>query len=358
MAYDAARRQCVQFGGAYTTGGLAGDTALWNGTSWTAAIPAVSPPPRCNHAMAFDSARQLVVLFGGQSMNASLADTWEWNGTTWTVRGTSTQPAARFAHGMAFDPVRARTVLFGGYPALSDTWEWDGLAWLQRTPPVAPPGRDYHAMAFDLARARTVIFGGVGNGTLGGSWEWDGTSWMQRATPVAPTATMAAMAFDAGTGRMLLFGAGSGTWSYGPVHPAQYMPFGSGCPGATGLVLLAAHADTRPWLGDTFVREARNLPPASPALLATGLSNTSWNGNPLPFPLQALGMPGCWALVSPDVVVAMTTAGTTASVATMIPVNANLLGLRHHDQAVVLDPTANALGVVVSNAATGTLGGR
>ena len=44
------------------------------------------------------------------------------------------------AHAMAYDVARGVTVLFGGYvlppDAIGDTWEWDGTSWTRTHPPV------------------------------------------------------------------------------------------------------------------------------------------------------------------------------------------------------------------------------
>ena len=87
MAYDQARGVTVLFGG--DTGNAGGrfevtdETWLWNGSSWTQASPAASPPARMTHAIAYDSRRERVVLFGGSDGTRTFGDTWEWDGTTW-----------------------------------------------------------------------------------------------------------------------------------------------------------------------------------------------------------------------------------------------------------------------------------
>src|SRR5262249_29451141 len=89
MAYDAARGKVVLFGGCtgnvQACDGLA-DTWEWDGTAWTE-VTNPGPTGRFSHAMAYDAARKAVVMFGGcQSAsvsNCDLQDTWEWNGTGW-----------------------------------------------------------------------------------------------------------------------------------------------------------------------------------------------------------------------------------------------------------------------------------
>jgi len=99
------------------------------------------------------------VLFGGNHLGV-LDDTWEWDGTDWLQRTPAHQPSARDGHAMAYDSARGVVVLFSGYGLLSDTWEWDGTDWTQRTPTQQPSGRLAHAMAYDSARSAVVLFGG------------------------------------------------------------------------------------------------------------------------------------------------------------------------------------------------------
>ena len=61
------------------------DTWDWDGQNWTQQED--TGPNRCAHALAYDDARQRLVLFGGGDANAQqYGDTWEWDGTTWTQR--------------------------------------------------------------------------------------------------------------------------------------------------------------------------------------------------------------------------------------------------------------------------------
>jgi hypothetical protein len=93
--------------------------------------PATSPPPRSSASIAYDSSRQRVVLFGGYdgaSANNYLGDTWEWDGNSWTQRMPTTSPPPRSEHALAYDAVRQRLVLFGGLGGsgiyFADTWEF------------------------------------------------------------------------------------------------------------------------------------------------------------------------------------------------------------------------------------------
>jgi hypothetical protein len=138
---------------------------------------------------------------------------------------------------MAYDAARQRVVLFGGY-GLADTWEWDGTTWVQRNPVTNPGWRRYHAMAYHEARRRVVL---TGDFLAGDTWEWDGTDWQQ----VSSRGGMGAMAYDAARQRVVLFGLG--TMLYGSLVPAVAQPIGRACAGINGPPAIAS---SLPFLGN------------------------------------------------------------------------------------------------------------
>jgi hypothetical protein len=135
-------------------------------------------------AMAYDSRRQVTVLFGGlDSASHKLNDTWEWDGARW-AHVSRTGPSPRFGAGMAYDTKRGETVLFGGVDSgnqkLNDTWRWDGRDWRRARGGDDPPARSEGYLAYDEARGVIVMFGGEGTRvipTLGDTWEWNGARW-------------------------------------------------------------------------------------------------------------------------------------------------------------------------------------
>jgi hypothetical protein len=216
MAYDSRREKLVVFDGS----GL-GDTWEWDGTTWLRRTPATAPPARTGHAMVYDPARQRILLFGGMLLGGARGglatdDTWEWDGTTWLQRAPLSRPPSRAFHGMAYDAARQRVVLFGGTtisppPPLSDTWEWDGATWLQRAPATSPPARSSFAMTYDAARQRVILFGGGG---MNDTWEWDGMTWHQRTPATSPSRRIRmAMTYDVSRRRVVLFGGMNWTGS-------------------------------------------------------------------------------------------------------------------------------------------------
>jgi len=87
--------------------------------------------------MAYDQARGVTVLFGGYYYDSSIwcdwepcnthqyySDTWEWDGSQWTERPV-TGPPPRFGHAMAYDSTRQVIVLFADTPG-SRRWTIHG----------------------------------------------------------------------------------------------------------------------------------------------------------------------------------------------------------------------------------------
>lgn len=196
LAYDPIRDRTVLFGGGeyFAINQLGGamqrfvdDTFEWNGSDWSATTPALRPPPRMGHAMAFDLTSLTVLLFGGEGQNAAVySETWASDGVTWTNRLPTNSPPARTRHAMAEMLPHARIALFGGRTqpwqnvVMADLWQWDGTDW-QLVAAAGPPPRWSAAMTFDEVRGRLVVTGGRNTtGNLVDTWEWDGASWMQR----------------------------------------------------------------------------------------------------------------------------------------------------------------------------------
>jgi len=96
---------------------------------------------------------------------------------------------------------------------------------------------------------------------------------------------------------------------------------------------------------------------ATGTVLTLGLSNTTWLGLALPFDLTFLGGPGCSLLNSIMLVMPATTSGTgQASMPLAIPNDPMLMGGTFYNQWIVVDPSANALGLAFSDGGKGTMG--
>lgn len=204
------------------------DVWEWDGSSWTERTPSGgAPAPRSFAGVAYDSARQRMVVTGGYTVTRSfLRDTWEWDGqsATWLLRDEGGLPALS-GSAMTYHAASARTLLFGGYaPALAqytdDTWHWDGQSWskLEGLDP-SPEPTAFVALGSDTARGKLLLFDGIeGSAT----WEWDGVRWTDRSLRARPTPRFYPnIAYDEARKRLIVhggFGAGNvargDTWEW------------------------------------------------------------------------------------------------------------------------------------------------
>jgi hypothetical protein len=213
-AYDTRRRRTVLHGGlikvsALEYGGRAADTWEWDGDRWEP-LRGPSPGARDHHAMAYDEARGVTVMYGGVGASGGLTgETWAFDGIRWLVVADSAAgPGLRAHHAMAYDSRRQRVVLFGGTAQRgtqppTDTWEWDGRRW-ERVVVDGPGPRARHRLAYDAARGVVIMFGGTDSAT----WSWDGTRWSAVAQTGPDPRGMSAMAYDARRQRVVLYGGG------------------------------------------------------------------------------------------------------------------------------------------------------
>jgi hypothetical protein len=244
MAYDAATNTVVLFGGrAYgnQNGGVTNDTWSWDGHSWTLLHPAHAPSPRAGFGMDYDAANGKIVLFGGIDASATaLNDTWTWSGSDWAIQNPPLPlPPARWDTSMAYDVAAGSSLLFGG-AGLADTWTYNGSAWAQisQVTPAPPSAGRQVAMTYDAASQTVLMFGGWDDNNhifLNETWAWNGTVWAQLTPASSPSRRgKASMAFDAGTGVVVMFG-------------------GEDCPGVwPNCGALTYYADTWTWDGSTW----------------------------------------------------------------------------------------------------------
>ncbi|MDR6880984.1 cadherin-like beta sandwich domain-containing protein [Bacillus sp. 3255] len=183
MAFDPATGKVLLFGGEGQSGVL-GDTWLWDGLAakWQQVTGlAASPSARGGAQLAFDG--EQLVLFGGYTGSGSsktpIGETWLWNGTDWTQASPAASPPPAYSGQMAYDGTTA--VLYGGNAGTvtkdytsegtkvtksithDDSspllWKWDREAksWTSTNGPEAY-GRWGQAMAYD--GRRVLFFGG------------------------------------------------------------------------------------------------------------------------------------------------------------------------------------------------------
>ncbi len=216
MAYDSSRNVAVLFGG-QVEGGLVGDTWEWDGQNWTL-VSTGGPSQRYFHEMVYDSTRKRVVMFGGMRLpgnwNSLSNETWEWDGVNWNLVSQS-GPAGRYSHAMAYDAQNEVTVLFGGYDRYyrnqGDTWIWDGNSWT-KVSNSGPSPRRHTEMEYDETRGKVVLFSGNHGGGIykyySDTWEWDGIGWTRASLEGPHGRTGEVMTWDSDRDVIVLYGGG------------------------------------------------------------------------------------------------------------------------------------------------------
>lgn len=168
-AFDSDRNVAVVFGGSIESGPT---DDLWERDAtgaWTQKTIA-RPPARTQAVMAYDKNRHVMVLFGGAAaLGTMLGDTWEYDGTKWTQKSVS-GPSPRTGSTMIYDEKEKTILLFGGFEGvpsthplalLNDLWKYDGTSWTALSPATSPAARREHAMTWDSTRNVAVMFGGI-----------------------------------------------------------------------------------------------------------------------------------------------------------------------------------------------------
>jgi hypothetical protein len=233
LAYDSSAQRILLFGGSDAAGALLADTWIWNGSTWTQVAAGAGPSARASAGIASDLGRRRVVLHGGaDAQGRALADTWEWNGSAWQL-ATPLRAPRRAGHALAYDQARQRVLLFGGHPGSAETWQWDGSTWTQDFPLGQPTDRDGAALAFDERAQSVLLFGGFGMQSepyLADTWSWGFAGHMAVITTFGlgcglgvPLSLQPAPGSTPGLGENLLLDIDGGP----PNAQLGYMSFGS-----------------------------------------------------------------------------------------------------------------------------------
>jgi hypothetical protein len=204
MAYDAARQRLVLFGGSSATS----HTWTWDGSAWARQQPATEPPTETPKTMAaaglpiaYDEVHRNVVLLmvhpaGIDGPPPVPPDTWTWDGTTWTRQAISLPASANGS--MVYSGAAKRVLLLGTVTSINRTttahmWSWTGTTWEELRPAQLLPS--FGPMAYDAARGQVVLLipSPTQNPPARGTdtWTWDGTTWIQRHPPSSPPASTA-----------------------------------------------------------------------------------------------------------------------------------------------------------------------
>ena len=180
MAYYPTTGKTYVFGGAGTqSNNILGDLWAWDGKTWTQLTADVGPPARVWSAMAYDPARDSLILYGGEgkySTGIRYDDTWEWtDAKKWTQLkpSSSTGPGALYNLQMVTDTIRKKVLLGGS----NEVWEWDGgaMTWSRRVPPVVASSEPAGAreISYDEGRQKLFIYTGMVGASRSEFWELD-----------------------------------------------------------------------------------------------------------------------------------------------------------------------------------------
>ncbi len=199
-------------------------------------------------------------------------------------------------------------------------------------------------------------------GSYGIAIQYNGSSVRYTGTGTGTTPTVYSntdMTLSLGAVRSTLFNGGSffqiREWN-GGIHydtasltgSAGFGFFGVGCPNSLGQISSLTPSG-RPQIGTTLSVTVDELP-TSGMIMCTGFSNTISVFGPLPFDATPFGAPGCSLRVSTEAVLFLQGAGNSAVWNFTIPNDAVFIGQLFFNQALVIDPAANALGSVASDA--------
>ena len=240
-AYDTDAKRVVMSGGrTWNTSDFRSD--IWTldpiTSKWTAVSTSSGPEGRFAASMSYNPLAKNFLIFGGSTLSGpppsgEVSDTWVFQ-FTGPYTGAWTQilamgPSARRSAPLIFDSKNALFVLFGGEQyvySLGDTWVFDpsSSAWINKNPSPAPPQRARAAMAFDAQSGKVLLFGGLNKGAgtlLSDTWLYDGSAniWQQVVTATAPSARQFPSLACEGNGVFYLFGgwrvdAGGGLGQY------------------------------------------------------------------------------------------------------------------------------------------------
>jgi hypothetical protein len=196
-------------------------------------------------------------------------------------------------------------VTSGDLSYLDDTWTWDGASWTQQFPPVSPPTRGFNTeqMAFDAATGKVVLFGGFApNGSYwGDTWVWDGIAktWTQQFPASSPSPRGTTLAYDSATKQVIIFGGEdegvsflADTWTWDGITWTQQFPASSP---SRRVNFAMAHDAT---IGEVVLFGGYS------AVGGEALNDTwTWNGttwSQIQTPITPVGRQGSWMDYDPN----------------------------------------------------------
>jgi hypothetical protein len=232
LIYDPQHQQVVLFGGEGLSATL-NDTWVWDGSNWAQKTSATAPPAEgCHASFAYDELHQQAIYVTGDPTGNTLhSQTWLWDGSTWTHLSPTTVPPFSSTGLLAYDRARQQLVLatYTDNPNNNNfvsTWTWDGSNW-NRKPDVGTPlpfDQNPSQAVYDAAHQQVLVVLDFQR-----TYSWNGTGWTQLSPATSPPPRiLASMAFDEFNGQVVLFGGSAigdpsvanDTWTYGNAFPS------------------------------------------------------------------------------------------------------------------------------------------
>jgi hypothetical protein len=231
----------------------------------------------------YDAAHDRIVIFRSRTSPSIPNEVWALSlagaGAWSQLTPSGTPPPTRSEQSAIYDPIRGRMILFAGFGsaghALSDVWELtlgDSPAW---NPLQLDSGlfRTMHSTIYDPLGDRMLVFGGYNGATVPTNDVWalplaSNTNFIGLGPDGTAPGTRAghAAVFDAGSGRMLVFGGfNAATPVDADVWALQFLGTTAVPPGETGSGVRLAAAFPDPAVGDVTLGFA--LPAAGHASL-------------------------------------------------------------------------------------------
>ena len=153
LAYDSNSDRVILFGGWHHGDGKRLNETWaydYNTDTWERRYPSRSPPARTGHAMVYDAQWKLVVVFGGEGdlPLGWLNDTWtyDYGADRWEELSLVHSPSRRWNHAMAYDSESNAIILTGGFAnaqSINETWAFTAtdaaapsLGWPEGLPAV------------------------------------------------------------------------------------------------------------------------------------------------------------------------------------------------------------------------------
>ena len=169
LAYDALNERVVMYIGGLTT---VYSCWTWDGNDWTEIDSPDPEKPYDNVGMAYDAARQEIVLVL-KDYSTTDTETWVLGESGWTQKEVTTVPTASFGHEVIYDPGAQKIFLFSRNSPYQ-CWSWDGNDWTRIESGDIERDLESGGLTYDPNQGGIVFLGNSEE-----SYLFNGTSWTE-----------------------------------------------------------------------------------------------------------------------------------------------------------------------------------